>query len=246
MNLSRLRETWTKLGGEDPLWAVLSNPGKRQGEWDLDEFFASGRKDIAEVMAKLTSLGVTVARDQALDFGCGVGRLTQALAREFSESTGVDIASTMIARARELAGPSLRCRFVENTSADLKQFDDATFDFVFSHIVFQHMEARFALAYIREFGRLLRPDGVAVFQALVPDGTHRTVNWMKLHFPEALASVRRITRRGEPAIELYGIPEDELTATLQAAHLDVIASVDDPNGGRGTRGVVVYTRKRPA
>ena len=38
--LDRLRRVWERLGGDDPLWAVLSDSRKRGGRWDIDEFFA--------------------------------------------------------------------------------------------------------------------------------------------------------------------------------------------------------------
>ncbi len=38
----------------------------------------------------LYSLGVTIPHGKALDFGCGVGRVTQALAQYFDEVYGVD------------------------------------------------------------------------------------------------------------------------------------------------------------
>lgn len=243
MNLYRLRETWTELGNKDPLWAVLSSPGTRGGKWDIDTFFATGRKDVAEVLDTLAKAGVSLSGGRALDFGCGVGRLTQALAHEFREAVGVDIASSMIERAREFLGPHLRCTFLLNTTDDLEQLSDGTFDFVYSHIVFQHMEPRFALKYVTEFGRLLRPGGVAVFQVLLPANSYAMRNWVKRTFPSVFAIVHRAVRPSEPAIELYGIPERDLAATLKNAGLTIIKRVDDPNGGRGTRGMVYYTQK---
>lgn len=243
MKLSRLRDTWTRLGAEDPLWAVLSNPDTRGGRWDVDAFFASGRKDIAEVLRNIARLNVIVERRNALDFGCGVGRLTQALAKDFAQVTGVDIASSMLEKARELARAVPQCTFVLNTTADLAQFSDSSFDFVFSHIVFQHMEPRFALRYIAEFGRILRPGGAAVFQVLVPDGSHALTHWLKTTFPGLAALVRRFLKPGEPPIELYGIRQRDLLDVLRRSKLQVVESIDDPNGGRGTRGIMMYTRR---
>lgn len=47
------------------------------------------------------SLNIDCPRKHALDFGCGVGRLTQALAAHFDEVTGVDISPSMIKLAKK-------------------------------------------------------------------------------------------------------------------------------------------------
>ena len=41
MELERLQEHWNAFGEQDPLWAILTEPGKRGGAWDLEEFFGT-------------------------------------------------------------------------------------------------------------------------------------------------------------------------------------------------------------
>src|SRR5688500_10455568 len=112
-DLEPLRALWDQLGREDPLWAVLTRPDRRGRTWDEDEFFATGRREIAEVLGRLPELPGESPR-RALDFGCGVGRLTQALAERFDAVVGVDVAASMIeeARARNRVGP--RCTYLLN------------------------------------------------------------------------------------------------------------------------------------
>lgn len=83
MTLKRLRRHWDLLGKKDPLWAVLALESKRGNRWGVDEFFATGQDEIEEVTKYVEALGVELDRRNALDFGCGVGRLTQALADRF-------------------------------------------------------------------------------------------------------------------------------------------------------------------
>ena len=71
------------LRADGSLWAILTEPSKWFGRWDEGEFFETGVKQIAGVMETIQSLGIDVARGRALDFGCGVGRLTQALCDAF-------------------------------------------------------------------------------------------------------------------------------------------------------------------
>src|SRR4051812_27352912 len=81
--LQRLRSDWTRLGEADPLWAVCVDPARKGGRWDPEEFNATGRAEIAAALAHLDRLGLCRRRERALDFGCGAGRLTAALAAEF-------------------------------------------------------------------------------------------------------------------------------------------------------------------
>ncbi len=168
MEIERLKTNWEAFGRDDPLWAVLTEPTARGGRWDLDEFLARGEHEVAAALAELDQLGASPVRGRALDFGCGVGRLTQALADRFERCDGVDIAGSMIAEARRVNRRGDRVQYHVNDAPDLELFASGTFDFVLSFIVLQHMEPRYATGYIAEFLRVLKPGGVAMFQ--VPAG----------------------------------------------------------------------------
>ena len=163
MEFKELQRNWDTLAKEDPLWAILTAEDKKGNKWDLAEFLASGDQEITELMQYLSGLGVESARHRALDFGCGVGRLTRPLATYFTKMIGIDIAPSMIARAQTLDREH-RCEFILNERADLSLFPDNGFDFLYSNIVLQHMRPVYSTAYIREFCRVLAPGGVAVFQ----------------------------------------------------------------------------------
>ena len=154
------------LARVDPLWAILAEPTRKDGRWELEEFFERGRRDVESVLEVASDLGAPRLRERALDFGCGVGRLTRALAPEFDECYGVDISPEMIRLARELNADRANCRFVVNAAPDLSLFESDTFDFVIAFLVLQHLRGgeQAALGYVREFLRVTRPGGLVVFQ----------------------------------------------------------------------------------
>jgi SAM-dependent methyltransferase len=174
----RVWEAWAQV---DPYWAILSEPHGKGGKWDLDEFFSSGREEIDLLLGQLDERHIEVNRGRCLDFGCGAGRLSQALAEKFERVDGVDISETMIELARKSNRYADRCTFHLNTEPDLSLFDDGTFDFVFTMIVLQHNTPDVAEGYIRELVRILARDGVAVFDmpsqlreaAFLPPDSHR-------------------------------------------------------------------------
>lgn len=163
MEFDALRRTWDRFGEIDPLGAILTE-AERTGRWTAEPFFATGREEIAEVLAILERAGVTLARRRALDFGCGVGRLTQALGEVFEECHGVDVAASMIRHAERFNRLGARVRYHLNERSDLRLFADGGFDFVYSNLVLQHMRPEYAHGYLREFVRILVPKGVLVFQ----------------------------------------------------------------------------------
>jgi SAM-dependent methyltransferase len=164
VDLDDLQRHWNEWGRRDPYWAIISRPDRRGNRWDLDEFLQTGVDEIDEILAWLVELRVAVKPGRALDFGCGVGRLTQALARTFAECDGVDIAPSMIERAEVLNQFGDRCHYHVNDRDDLSLFADGVFDLIYSDIVLQHIAPEFSARYVREFTRVLAPAGVVVFQ----------------------------------------------------------------------------------
>ena len=161
MSLTRQKTDWTDLGDIDPLWAILSDKNHKFGNWKLDEFFSTGETEINSILSITHKFGLPVHHKSALDFGCGVGRLTRALRKSFDSAVGLDISDSMIKRARELTP---NCDFTLIDGTDLPCADHQ-FDFVYSNVVLQHQPSEgIALSYISEFVRVCKPSGIIVFQ----------------------------------------------------------------------------------
>src|SRR6187431_1600952 len=109
MRLASLKRHWERLGRDDPFWAVLTDPAKRDGAWDLEQFYRSGVDELAAVLQHAGALGINVSRERALDFGCGAGRMTQAMAAAFERADGVDISRSMLETARRHNRFASRC-----------------------------------------------------------------------------------------------------------------------------------------
>ena len=199
--LGKHKRDWDDLSRIDPLWAVLTSREHRHGRWNLEEFFESGAAEIAHVMQHAERLGLPRQKRAALDFGCGVGRLTRALAQHFDRCVGVDIADSMIAKARELHREWPTTHFVLNVSGDLGAFEENSFDLVYSSIVLQHLPSlQLIESYIAEFMRILAPHGLLVFQ-------------LPSHIPwkNRIQPRRRVYR----LLRLLGASEDYLLNSLE-------------------------------
>jgi SAM-dependent methyltransferase len=212
-DLESHQKVWDEAGRDDPLWSVLSVPGK-QGRWNVEEFFQTGVDEIAEVMRYLERQGIAVQRGRALDFGCGVGRLSQALAAHFGQVDGVDISPSMVDNARRFNRHPDRCRYHVNLARDLSLFKDASFDFIYSNIVLQHMDPEWARGYIAEFIRCLEPDGVLLFQ--LPSRQRLRGRIKRLLPAPLLRAYRQARHHGHPAAVVHGIARDEVVSFCQA------------------------------
>lgn len=164
MNLAELARDWTRLGEQDPLWAVYVAPDTRGGGWDVEEFLAVGRREVDAAFAQLPGLGLNPGRRLALDFGCGVGRLSAALAGHVDRVLAVDVAESMLDVARRMDRSGGRVRFVLNQAPDLSFVPSGSVDIVYSSLVLQHLPPTPARGYLREFARVLAPDGAAIVQ----------------------------------------------------------------------------------
>jgi SAM-dependent methyltransferase len=164
MSLGRHREDWERLAEVDAMWAVLTAPGRKGGGWTPEEFFATGEAEVEHVVATAARFDRPARRERALDFGCGVGRLTRALGRRFGHALGLDVSEGMVERARTLNADVPACEFRVNDAPDLSTLEDDSIDLVYSSIVLQHLPSvREIAGYIEEFLRVARPDGVVVF-----------------------------------------------------------------------------------
>ncbi|HLW52691.1 MAG TPA: class I SAM-dependent methyltransferase [Candidatus Angelobacter sp.] len=165
-HLRKLQSNWEGFARLDPLWAICVDHGRLGNKWTQEDFFATGRLEISRVMQYLESLGLTPDRaGEALDFGCGVGRLTRALGSYFSTCWGVDISPTMIDLANTLNSSADKCCFKVNQQNHLRQFTNNRFAFVYTSIVLQHIPRKYVEGYLRELVRVLKPGGIFVFQA---------------------------------------------------------------------------------
>src|SRR5580692_10335873 len=118
-DLNETMRDWDSLAERDALWAILTDGSKAGGKWDVAEFMATGDAEIETVMDHLARIDcIPNTNGAALDFGCGVGRLTQPLARRFCSCVGVDISQQMIQRAESL-NQYAHCRYVAHPNASL-------------------------------------------------------------------------------------------------------------------------------
>jgi ubiquinone/menaquinone biosynthesis C-methylase UbiE len=246
-DLLSLKRTWENLAQTDPLWAICTDSTRQAGKWDEAEFFATGEAEISKVLEYVAGIGLKPRWEGgALDFGCGVGRLTQALCKRFAECVGVDISPTMIRLAQQHNRHGQRCVYALNDSEDLGKYGDGEFAFIYSSIVLQHMAPEYMRSYLHEFARLLTPGGMLVCQ--IPDYKPRLRQRLKLRTRlKKLAGMKL----PEPApeiqtqqMEMHSLEERQVRQTLRDGGCRVVDVQFTNSTSPDFNGQLVYLKGR--
>jgi SAM-dependent methyltransferase len=160
----KMRREWDQRALENHRYYIVNS----QTNWSDEDFFLSGEETVSHYV--LTDMeNVCQARKPAnmkiLDFGCGAGRVTRALAKVFGEVHGVDISGEMVRIARNsVAGVSNVCIHHGN-GTDLDVLGSEFFDFAFAFSVFHHIPSKGAIRdCIAEVGKHLRPGDLFKFE----------------------------------------------------------------------------------
>ncbi len=165
-----MRRFWDERAREDAWYFVDSRLDYRSP--DAERFWRGGEEVVALILG---TVEVTIEpADVILDIGCGLGRLSRAMAAGAQRVIGIDVSSEMLERARELNCDLDNIEWVHGDGVSLRGVDDESVDGVFSHVVFQHIpDPQITLGYVREMGRVLRPGGWAAFQVSTNPSVHR-------------------------------------------------------------------------
>ncbi len=239
--LARTARFWERIGAEAPHWSVLTQDRFRPENIAKarDAFYETGGNDLALVKGFLDRAGAAPEGfRRVVEFGCGVGRATLALATIFPKVIGCDVSAAHLALARKEAA----ARGAENVawfrSTVERPMPGGGWDLWFSRMVLQHNPPPVMAWLLREaFARLL-PGGLAIFQ--LP--THR------IGYRFAVAEY--LARTGEPEMEMHVLPQAAVFALAAEAGLEVIETREDShvvtsNPSLWVSNVFVLRRPRP-
>ena len=157
--LEASRQFWDEKARENPYWYV-SSAGPYEGR-NLAEFWASGPKIWNDL--KSASGYDPKPTDTIVEIGCGVGRLTRAIAPQVGKVFAFDLSAEMLAIARTSVEAS-NASFHRAETPALAEIADSSADTFVAYCVFQHLPDLDVLrAYLRTAARVLKPGGRLIF-----------------------------------------------------------------------------------
>ncbi|PJA27625.1 MAG: hypothetical protein CO189_06440 [candidate division Zixibacteria bacterium CG_4_9_14_3_um_filter_46_8] len=161
-------------------------------EFQDDKFYFDSARN--EAIRLRERLGLS-EKSSVLDVGCGVGRLATGIIDVFGEIhkyRGLDICPCYIKWCRQfIASEHPEYQFilldmynerynktgVRADSGINLSFSDGEFDIVYLYSVFSHMVKEDVEHYVKEFGRILAPEGKVFITAFIEEGVpEMTIN----------------------------------------------------------------------
>lgn len=171
-----MRAFWDAKARENPMYYIHNQLD--YSNVDEREFWSSGRDNLDRTLG---AFGREIDRgDSVVEIGCGIGRITRAIAERAGSVLGVDVSPEMVDRCREALSDLDNVRVLVGNGHDLSGVPDASAHVVYSFIVFQHIpDPSITCEYIRDIGRVLRPGGWTIFQVSESPDVHRRERWVK-------------------------------------------------------------------
>lgn len=236
---------WEKWGQQDPYFGVLTHDKFRNVsiEDNREEFFSTGQEFVDTVLARHSTCFGPLKTVRALDFGCGVGRLTLALADRFDEVRGIDISPSMLAEAEKNARAEAKAdRVTFGLSDDDLSQATGQYDLVFSFIVLQHIPVDRGMAIIRRLIGRVRPCGAFFLHVSTwPRPTLANRVAARLKSSPALMGLYNLARRrsfGQPTMLMGNYPLGAVLKLLHDAGVSDVVAIPESHGGIFTVGLL--------
>jgi SAM-dependent methyltransferase len=133
---------WQEKEGVDPL--IGSEWGAADGMKDLIKTYSKGCKNAVEI-------------------GCGGGRITEAVCNLFERLYAYDVSPAMVAECYKRIVPNKGTQVsVELVDGISLPHEDNSVDMVFSHDVFVHFNNNTVYMYLKEIARVLKKKGICI------------------------------------------------------------------------------------
>lgn len=197
----------------------------------------------------MCALGLPTRRGSAIDFGCGVGRVTGPISAHFQHCLGVDFSPAMVSRARELWAGRPGLHFEQLGATDLSSPGRPPFDLVYSRLVLQHLPSHDAIRdAVRTLCRLLAPGGLLILQIPSRITLRKRIQLRS----KAYRVLRRmgcspapLLARGIAPISMRGLNVEEVLRLISACGCRALEAEPDDAGGPGIESRTYYATTAP-
>ncbi|MDR2580211.1 MAG: class I SAM-dependent methyltransferase [Fibromonadaceae bacterium] len=155
---------------KEPVIDGTKMPGFPDLEFQKNSVGSRGANDLKLEPYRFTSavrkyakqLGVAINENaKLLDFGVGWGRMIRFFFKDLPSDNlfGTDTWSLMVDKCNQLLPSG---NYFVNKPHPPTEFADNTFDIIIAYSVFSHLRADAAEMWIKEFSRILKPNGIVV------------------------------------------------------------------------------------
>jgi 2-polyprenyl-3-methyl-5-hydroxy-6-metoxy-1,4-benzoquinol methylase len=215
---------WHHLGETEPYWSVITQENYLQSHFQQSRevFYATGEQEAKVLDSAFERHSIeprTLGR--CVELGCGVGRVTGALARRYREVVAIDISAPHLRLAEE----ELCKQGINNVTykqlTSLEQIQEfGHIDLFYSKIVLQHNPPPVMAVLLKNLLIGLNPGGIGFFQIPVFKAGYKFLiepylcednqTNMEMHFFPQVALLQLVADAGCRVCEIY---EDDAIGT---------------------------------
>lgn len=153
--MNNQKSLWEKLAKRNAKFYIASFKGRGITE---KEFRRSGEDDYNRLLTIHGKL--ELVEGTFLEIGCGNGRMTEFIARDWSKVVAIDISGEMIKQGKKRLAGIDNIEWIE-TDGETIPLKDNSVDFAFSYLVFQHVKTKGMMKRnFKEVCRVLKPNGM--------------------------------------------------------------------------------------
>lgn len=172
---------WKAWAKRDPLFAIATIPEKDKDgakPWSDDEFYALGKSDWDDFHKRWSYYGLN--NESCVEIGCGAGRITKQLCKDFKTVYAFDVSEDMLKYAqRHLTEENLRLQV--NSGSELG-LPDSSVSAVFSCHVFQHFNSLgVGRLYFEDIYRVLLKGGTLMIHLPIHSWPYESASFEMLH-----------------------------------------------------------------
>lgn len=219
----RTAAQWEHLGSTEPHWSVITSQSYLQEHYKGNEaaFYMSGEVECKTFAAVMARAGLKLdPAHTCLELGCGVGRVTTALARRFATVLGVDISGAHLKLAAEYNRSKEIANIRLHHLANLESLPAlGSFDVLYSRIVLQHNPPPVIGWLLQQLLGMLRAGGVAFFQVPTYNAGYRF----------QLSDYLR--QQNQTSMEIHYYPQEALLRLIQNAGCRLLELREDDSIG---------------
>jgi SAM-dependent methyltransferase len=169
------RSSWEEKAKENPLYAIMTtddmaHAGSEFTDEHVQQLMAKGRSLFTTHVEPALKLSAFSKADSfIIEYGCGAGRILNALVENGIACSGIDISPTMLELCRKLV-PGVRSLHLCDPATGQTDLEFESATVVFSYAVVQHISSlQVYLSAVSEMCRLLKPLGVLALQVNCED-----------------------------------------------------------------------------
>jgi ubiquinone/menaquinone biosynthesis C-methylase UbiE len=247
---SNTDKSWENFGKNNPYFGVITDKkydNENLTQENKEEFFKSGFhhvEHLLDVVKKHIDNNFNVVN--ALDFGCGVGRIVIPLSKIATQVVGIDISDSMLIEARK------NCQNQGITNVEFVKSDDQlsllknNFNFIHSFVVFQHMSTSRGESILRHLLNILDDGGICILHftyANTKSKLRKFVPLIKFYVPFASNIINLFSGRDfmAPYMQMNSYNLNTILFTLQQSNISNL-HIEYTNHS-GYLGVIIYFQK---